>query len=437
MKLLPTVTIVGRPNVGKSTLFNRIVGRRQALEFPEAGTTRDRLYAKAEWRGREFLLADTAGLALSPKAQPLFQEIQSQIRIALAEADLIIFVVDGKKGLTYEDKTAANAVLSSGKPVILAVNKIERATKESLAEYYQLGLGEPMVLAAISGVGVGNLLDQVVAKLSEMRLQAGRKVEEKASTVVILGRPNVGKSSILNKLANEPRAIVSDIPGTTRDVVDTEIRYHGKLYRFLDTAGLRRRKQARLGVEALSVLRALKALSQADIALLVLDVKEPVASQDLHIAGFTKAEGKGLIILLNKWDTVSKKLKQKQMESKLIELRRRFAFVPYAPVVFVSAKTGENLEYIFEVIDNVWEARRKKLSEEDLKNFVREINLIGKLPLILKIRQSGTNPPAFEVFVEKPQSLHFSEVRFLDRQLHERFKFVGTPIKINFKRLIK
>jgi GTP-binding protein len=437
MKMLPIVAIVGRPNVGKSTLFNRVIGKRLALEFPEAGTTRDRLYAGASWAGRDFLLVDTAGITYSKAGGKIAVGIKNQIKAAVSEADLFLFLVDGREGLTSEDKNAAQILRKSGKTIVLAANKVESEKfEQALVDFLPLGLGLPLAVSAASGRNIGDLLDEIVKKIPKVK---SKHKEILGIKVAIVGRPNVGKSSIFNALIGEERALVSDIPGTTRDIIDTKISVGRKTYVFLDTAGLRKKARINPGLESLASLKAIRAIEQADICLLVLDYTEKVASQELQIAGFTKELGKGLIILVNKWDVETEKLKiknakllEKKMDEKILELQNEFRFVPYAPVVFVSAKTKLNLTQIFSLIEEVNKSAERIISAGELASLAKMLNTSGKLIGQIKlISQIGVKPPSFVIYSPSPKAFGLSQLRYIDKIMHEKFAFVGVPI--NFR----
>lgn len=429
--------------MGKSSLFNRLVGRRLALEFAEAGTTRDRLYTEVVWCGKTFLLVDTAGILFSKTGESLAEEISSQIDAAILEADLVLFLVDGRQGLVFEDKQAAEKLRKSGKKVVFAANKIEGAKLEqNIYEFLSLGLGLPLAVSAKTGGGTGDLLDEIVKVLPAATHQ--HKVEL-GTKIAIVGKPNVGKSSLFNALLGTERAIVSDIPGTTRDVLDTRIIFEKNAFVFLDTAGLRRKAKTRQGIEVIASLKSLRAIEESDICLLVLDGTEPVSGQEQQIADFTKELGKGLIILVNKWDIVNEKFKDKNsklgegdgklMDAKVWELQTKLRFVPYAPVVFVSALTHENLNEIFPLLLEIEESQERDFSESELFEIAREINVSGKiLAKIKRIEQIGKKPLKFRLISSEPRSFTASVLRHIDRVIHEEFAIVGIPIKFEVEK---
>lgn len=447
-KTLPIVAIIGRPNVGKSTLFNRLVGKKIAITTDIPGTTRDRLYEICRWREKEFILIDTAGIEL--KFEERFKEdIESQIEIAVNEAHLILFMADVKGGITAQDQNAINKIRKSGKKAILAVNKVDNAALEKeVATFFKFGLGEPIPLSAISGRNTGDLLDKIVEELREIKDQDIEKFEptEQSLRVSILGRPNVGKSSLFNALTKEERAIISEIPGTTRDVINTRFIYGEENIDFIDTAGLRRR--GKIGkvaegpkavgkIEKYSALRTLRALDESDIALLVIDAVEGVTAQDLHIAGFIRDTGKGIILVVNKIDISS----EIDIEDFLRLLRYKFNFIPFAPVIFVSAETKKNISKIFDLILDVKKSREIKISTPKLNKFLEEA-IMKKSPAGLKktkpklkyMTQVAINPPTFVIFASYNELIHFSYKRYLENRLREEFTFSGTPIKIEFRR---
>jgi GTP-binding protein len=439
------VALVGRPNVGKSTLFNRIIGRRVAVVSDVAGTTRDRLYGTAEWNGVSFSVVDTGGIEVteSRNTAPLSEDselflplIRQQAAIAIEDADVVVLVVDGQSGLTAADREVANILRQSKKPVIIAANKLESSRQwDNAFEFYELGLGEVFAVSAVHGSGSGDLLDAVVEALP-----VGPVAEETDASirVAILGRPNVGKSTLLNKMVGEERVIVSPIAGTTRDAIDTRLRWHGKEFTLVDTAGIRRRGKIDPGVEKFSVLRAIKALNRTDVALLVIDASEGVTSQDGHIGGMLVEESVGVIIVANKWDAVEKDTHtMAQFEQKV---RADLNFLSYAPLLFVSAETGQRVGKILPTVVEVNEARHQRVTTADLNNLMRDAlqahppSFKGGRPLkFYYATQVAVAPPTFVFFVNQPEALHFGYQRYLENQLRERFPFPGTPVRLIFR----
>lgn len=447
MSRIPIVALVGRPNVGKSTLFNRIVGRRKAVVSETPGTTRDRLYGETEWNGVPFHIVDTGGIELTAGwgSEPLsegssrFMEgIVQQARIAIQDADAIVHVVDGQAGVTAADREVADILRSSRKPTIVAANKLE-STKlwDNAYEFYELGVGQVMQISALHGTGVGDLLDELVALLPAFTGEIDDE-EDDSIKIALLGRPNVGKSTLLNKLVGEERAIVSPIAGTTRDAIDTKLRWHGEEFTLIDTAGIRRRGRIDPGVEKYSVLRAIKALDRADISLLLLDATTGVTAQDTHIGGMLQEEDSSVIILVNKWDAVEKDAHR--MAEYTQHVRQRFDFLPFAPVLFISAETGQRVSKILPLVKEVHEARHKRIATGQLNRMVRDAVARHPPPQKGGIRvkffyatQAETVPPTFVFFVNKPEWVHFSYQRYLENRIREVEPFTGTPIRLRFR----
>jgi GTPase len=485
----PTIAIVGRPNVGKSTLFNRLVGRRRALVGDEPGITRDRIYGTAHWAGRDFRVVDTGGI-LPGEKEIIPSEIFRQARIALDEADAIVMVVDGRTELAAPDRDLARLLLRSGKPVFLAVNKIDVPGLEAQAENYrQLGFRNVSAISAEHGTGVAELLDEVVrtwpkrpaaedavdAEEQDTKLSGAvladdqRPMTDDASAndqplttkeeikVAIIGRPNVGKSTLLNQLTGTDRAIVSPVPGTTRDAVDERIERDGQLLRFIDTAGIRRKGKTELMAEKLSVVMARKHLESADIALLMIDGSEGVTALDANIAGYAHESGRSVILVVNKWDLVQQrarelgerrpssrgahtarraKLRPADPQQYEQEARRSLKFLNYAPMVFVSASSGRNVDKIFALVKQVAAERRKRVSTGEMNRFLKHVDFerasvpVSKRVRILYMTQASTAPPTFVIFTDRDVKLHFSYERFLENQIRRAFGFVGTPIRI-------
>lgn len=441
------VALVGRPNVGKSTLFNRIIGRRLAVVSDVAGTTRDRLYADGEWNGTAFTVVDTGGIELTEgwHTEPLSEDserflpmIRQQARVAIQDADVIVQVVDGQAGVTAADREIADILRQTKKPVIVAANKLE-STKltENVYEFYELALGSVFPISALHGYGSGDILDDIVESIPEaLRLDDGE--EDDSIKIAILGKPNAGKSTLLNKLVGEERAIVSEIAGTTRDATDSKLKWHGQEFTLIDTAGIRRRGKIDPGIEKYSVLRAIKALRRADVALLLIDADQGITAQDTHIAGMLIEESAGVIVLVNKWDLVEKDTHTiNEFEEKI---RTELNFMPYVPMVFISAESGQRINKIFPTVLEVNEARYQRIPTNQLNKFMREATAIhpppskgGKRVKFFYITQPGVAPPTFVFFVNKPEWVNFSYKRFLENRLREQFAFPGTPIRLVFR----
>jgi GTP-binding protein len=444
----PTVVLVGRPNVGKSTLFNRITGTRRSIVASVAGTTRDVIAQPADWLGLQFELVDTGGL-FGASEDPLHDLVVEHGRRALAHADLVVFLVDGREGLVSGDEEIAQALRELGVPVILAVNKMDdkRARDRSL-EFYRVGFDPVIEIAAEHGQGVGDLLDEVVKRVRAVPKRApeeleGREAQRGAETrVAIVGRPNVGKSSLVNRLLREQRMLVSDLPGTTRDAVDTVLRWHRRTFRIVDTAGIRRAGRVASGsqIENVSVMIARRAIEQADVAVLVVDATEGATDQDAAIAGEAERTGCGVIIAANKWDLMKGRGTDfsKTFDD---ELRRNLKFLDYAPVLHISAATGERTPRLLEAIDKVAEARIQRIPTGELNRFIEAVSAAhppsspGRREVrILYAAQTGVAPPTFVIFTNVATKLHFSYERFLVNRLRESFGFQGTPIRLVVRR---
>jgi len=458
---LPTIAIVGRPNVGKSTLFNRLVGSRRAIVGDEPGITRDRLYGEAEWRGREFRVADTGGI-LPDEKELIPAEIFRQARVALGEAAAVVMVVDGRSEVTAPDVDLARLLIRSGKPLFLAVNKVDSDKQSGLAdEFHGLGIRQIFPISAEHGRGVDDLLDAVLRTLPDPRKPGPEAAESeeqndeaqgRETRVAIIGHPNVGKSTLLNRLTGTARAIVSPVPGTTRDAVDEMVERDGQKFRFVDTAGIRRKGKTHLMAEKLSVVMARKHLEAADIALLVIDATEGVNALDAAIAGYAHESGRSVIIVVNKWDLVLKGEKKPGRETKAARMREskrpadraayeervRFAlkFLSYAPVLFVSASTGQGAEKIFPTLEKVAAERRKRIPTAEMNRFLKHVDFerasvpVRQRVKIYYLTQAGVAPPTFVLFTDRNVQLHFSYQRFLENQIRRAFGFAGTPIWI-------
>ncbi len=451
----PLVAIVGRPNVGKSTLFNRIVGERRAVVSEIPGTTRDRIMAEAEWNGRSFLVVDTGGIEILPAGmekgqrpldrQPLLEDskafvpsIRAQAELAIQEADLIIFLTDASTGPTAADREVAGILRRTEKPVLLVANKVENETREQIAlEFYELGMGEVYPVSAIHGTGVGDLLDLVVEHLPEY--EEGEQHTEDAIRIAIVGRPNVGKSSLLNQLLGEERAIVSPVAGTTRDALDTELVWDGERYILIDTAGIRRRGRIEPGVEKWSVLRTGRALERSDVALLLIDALDGITAQDAHIAGMIADKGVSVIILVNKWDAVSPEVRRARREVEA-RVREELKFLSFVPVLFISALTGKNVHQVLPLTREVAEARFQRIPTGQLNDLIQMALLdhapphkAGRQLRIYYVTQTGVAPPRFTFRVNNPELVHFSYQRYLENRIRELYSFPGTPIQMIFQ----
>lgn len=461
----PLVAIVGRPNVGKSTFFNRMIGERVAIVEDLPGTTRDRLYGDTDWNGREFTLIDTGGLELGTDipvgqvgltGQPgdLMKHVMAQAQLAIEEADVIVFMVDARSGITAADEEVAELLRRAEKPVILAANKADNAARRMDAvEFYSLGLGEPIVLSSIQGIGTGDLLDRIVEELPPEEEAAEEEEEDERPRIAIVGRPNVGKSSLLNAILGFERSIVSEVPGTTRDAIDTELEFEGRKVVLIDTAGIRRRGRVGPGVEKYSVLRSSRAIERCDVAVLLIDASEGLAAQDTHIAGEIQESAKGVVVVINKWD-LAQAQRRAEREGEFpdpkdeitdAEQYRRIVmeglkFIPYAPIIFASAKTGYHVQSLMETVLSVADMRYLRISTSRLNEVVqaaiRHHNptvFRGKTLKIYYATQTRVNPPTFVFFVNDPQALHFGYERYLENQLRAAFGFKGTAIRMYFR----
>lgn len=430
----PVVALVGRPNVGKSTLFNRLIGERLAIVEDVPGTTRDRLYGDAEWTGVPFVVVDTGGLADDP-SNDMLGAIRSQAEVAMAEADVIVFLVDAADGLTAADEDVAERLRLTKKPVVLAVNKADNAERRlNAVEFYPLGLGEPVPISAIHGTGTGDLLDQIVAELPV----TPEDEEDESIKIAIVGRPNVGKSSLLNRLLGEQRSIVSDVPGTTRDAIDTQIRYSGQDITLIDTAGIRRRGKVEVGIEKYSVLRAMRAIQRADVALLLTDGAEGITAQDAHVAGYIIEEGKSAVVIVNKWDLVEKDTSTLNEYAK--KIRGALSFLDYVPVLFISALTGQRVNQVVPTALRVYEARFQRIPTAELNRLLQDAvahhpppTRSGQRLKFYYATQISVDPPRFVFFVNDHRLVHFTYERYLENLLRERYGFEGTPIKLFFR----
>lgn len=460
----PLVAIVGRPNVGKSTFFNRMIGERLAIVEDLPGTTRDRLYGDTDWNGRDFTLIDTGGLELGTgipvgqiglHGQPgdLMDHVMSQAQLAIDEADVIVFMVDARSGITTADEDVAHKLRLAQKPVIVAANKADNKDRRMDAvEFYNLGLGEPIVISSIQGMGTGDLLDRIVEELPPFS-ETEEEDDEDLIRVAIVGRPNVGKSSLLNAIIGSERSIVSDVPGTTRDAIDITFEFEGHKIRLVDTAGIRRRGRVGPGVEKYSVLRSERALERSDVSIILVDATEGLAAQDTHIAGEIHDKTKGVIVVVNKWDLALQQRKDEREErfphpddeiQSAEEYRDILAeglkFIPYAPILFASAKTGYHVKSILESVIKIAEMRFLRIATSRLNEVVQEAirrhspTVIRHKPLkIFYATQARVNPPTFIFFVNDTEAVHFSYERYLENRLREAFGFKGTAIRLQFR----
>lgn len=427
----PIVAVVGRPNVGKSTLFNRLAGERISIVQDTPGVTRDRIYADVEWLDKKFTLIDTGGM--EPGTEDIIlKQILQQAEIAIETADVIVFVVDVKTGVIEDDIQVANILRRTNKPVVLAVNKVDNMRKDNfeVLEFYNLGIGDPIAISAGQALGLGDLLDEITSHFPD---DADYEDDEDEIKVAIIGKPNVGKSSLINRILGEDRHIVSNIPGTTRDAVDSPIEIDGQKYVFIDTAGMRRKSKIKEDIERFSIIRAVAAVERCDVAILVIDANEGITDQDTKIAGIAHERGKAAIVAVNKWDSIEKD--DKTMNKYLKDIGNELAYMPYAPRVFISAHTGQRVTRMLELIRTVHENHALRISTGVLNDVLIEAMAMqqppadkGKQLKIYYMTQVGIKPPTFVIFVNDRELLHFSYRRYIENQLREAFGFVGTPI---------
>ncbi|MDD4154044.1 MAG: ribosome biogenesis GTPase Der [Bacilli bacterium] len=425
------VAIIGSPNVGKSTVFNRIVGTRKSIIDDQPGVTRDRLYASASWLTKEFRVIDTGGIELANR--PFQEQIRAQAQIAIEEADLIVYVVDGQVGITNDDREIAKILFKSKKPVILAVNKIDDISRiGDVYEFNSLGLGEPLPVSGAHGIGIGDLLDKIVKNLPDSK---DTKYDENEIVFSIIGRPNVGKSSLSNAILGQNRVIVSEIEGTTRDAIDTKFIRDDKQYVVIDTAGLKKRGRIYEAVDKYAALRALAAIERSEIVMLVIDAEQGILEQDKHVVGYAMELNKAVILVVNKWDLIARS--QTAMADFTKKVRKEFKFLEYAPIVFVSAKDKNRIDTIFQALDLVNEAYSRRIQTSVLNEIIQDAQVMNPAPLFeggrLRIyfaNQVDVRPPTFVLFVNRPKYAHFSYLRFIENRFRESFSFEGTPIKI-------
>ncbi|WP_268913109.1 ribosome biogenesis GTPase Der [Lentilactobacillus sp. SPB1-3] len=427
---MPTVAFVGRPNVGKSTIFNRIAGERISIVEDTPGVTRDRIYAHGEWLTTKFAMIDTGGIQIDD--QPFSAQIRSQAEIAIEEADVIVFIVDAKAGLTDDDEQVARILYQSDKPIVLAVNKADNPeTREDIYDFYALGVGDPLPISGVHGLGIGDLLDEIVKNFPDLSGEA----DNGDIRFSLIGRPNVGKSSIVNALLGEDRVIVSDIAGTTRDAIDTHFEADGTEFTMVDTAGIRKRGKVYENTERYSVMRAMSAIDQSDVALFVINAEEGIREQDKRVAGYAHEAGKAIVVVVNKWDTLKKNNHTQTDFEKII--RDEFQYMAYAPIIFVSAKTKQRIEQLPTLIKRVYDNHERRIQSSALNDVIMDAIAIHPTPTVNTKRlriyyatQVAVGPPTFVIFVNDPELMHFSYSRFLENQIRDHFDFTGTPIHL-------
>ena len=429
----PIVAIVGRPNVGKSTLFNQIGKKRISIVDDMPGVTRDRIYLDAVWLGKPFVMIDTGGIEFSGDDK-ILSSMRDQAKLAMDEADVIVFVVDGRTGLTTSDEEVGKMLRTTKKPVILAVNKIDSPKQDNdIYEFYNLGLGDPIPIAAANALNLGDLLDAVVAAFPD---NSGEDEESDEIHIAVIGRPNVGKSSLVNTLLGEERVIVSDIPGTTRDAIDTHFKKDDIKFTLIDTAGMRRKAHIDEAIEHYSVLRSLRAIDRSDVVLMVINAVEGITDQDTKIAGYAHDSGKGVILVVNKWDIYENKDEKSTLRF-TEDLREKIGFLQYAPVIYISALTGQRVHRITDLVKYVADQQSMRIKTSVLNELLRDAIAInpppsykGKPLKVLFMTQAGIKPPKFIIFVNDPELMHFSYLRFLENKIRETFGFEGAPLKL-------
>lgn len=427
----PIVAIVGRPNVGKSTLFNKIAGKRISIVEDKPGVTRDRIYTEVEWLGKSFTLVDTGGI--EPYSEDIIlKQMKRQAEVAIETAQVIVFLVDGQEGVTASDEEVANMLRRANKKIILACNKIDAPKyRDNIYEFYNLGLGEPIGISAGQALGLGDLLDEIARSFPE---EEEEEYDEYTVKVALVGKPNVGKSSLVNRILGEERAIVSDIPGTTRDAIDTPFSIGDDKYVFIDTAGMRKKSKVLEAVERYSVIRSLAAIERSDVCLIMLDAREGVTEQDSKIAGYVHEQGKASIIVVNKWDIIEKD--EKTMKRYEEDIRKELSFMDYAPIMFISALTGQRVHKVIEMINYVSNQHAMRISTGMVNDVINEAVLMnqpaisgGRQLKVLYSTQVSVKPPTFAIFVNDPELMHFTYLRYLENQIRKAFSFEGTPIR--------
>ena len=428
----PIVAIVGRPNVGKSTLFNALAGKKISIVKDTPGVTRDRIHADIDWLDHKFTMIDTGGI--EPDSNDIIlSQMREQAQIAIDTADVIIFMTDVKQGLVDSDAKVADMLRRSHKPVILVVNKVDNFNKmmADVYEFYNLGIGDPVPISASQRSGLGDMLDKVVSYFADLNLE---QEEDDRPRIAIVGKPNVGKSSIINKITGESRVIVSNIAGTTRDAIDTDVKWNGKDYVFIDTAGLRRKSKVKEEIEKYSIIRTVTAVERADVVIIVIDAVEGVTEQDAKIAGIAHENGKGIIIAVNKWDAIEKN--DKTVYEYTNKVRDILSFMPYAEIMFISAKTGQRLNKIYELVDHIVDAQTMRIPTGVLNEILTEAVAMkqppsdkGKRLKLYYITQVSVKPPTFVIFVNDKQLMHFSYTRYIENKIREAFGFKGTPLR--------
>ncbi|UHA72947.1 ribosome biogenesis GTPase Der [Paenibacillus sp. 481] len=432
----PVVAIVGRPNVGKSTIFNRIIGDRLAIVEDKPGVTRDRIYGTSEWNGKPFSIIDTGGIEIDGEDE-ILRSIRAQAELAIEEADVIVFMCDGKSGVTQSDEEVGQMLFRSGKPIIVAVNKVDNLSRmDDIYEFYNLGFGEPIPISGSHGTGIGDLLDVIINNVPEL---AEDEYEDDVIKVALIGRPNVGKSSLVNAILGEERVIVSDVAGTTRDAIDTPFEKDGQKFVIIDTAGMRKRGKVYETTEKYSVMRSMKAIERADVVLVIINGEEGIIEQDKHIAGYAHEAGKAALFVVNKWDAIEKDDKtMQQFEQKI---RDHFLFMSYAPIVFLSAKTKQRLHKLLPVTQHVAEQHSKRIPTHVLNDVISDAVAYnppptdkGKRLRINYATQVAVKPPTIVIFVNEPELMHFSYERYLENRIRAAFDFEGTPMRLFTRR---
>ncbi len=434
MMKIGTVAIVGSPSVGKSTIFNRIIGEKKSIIEEVRGVTRDRIYANANWLTRPFRLIDTGGIEVENR--PFQQLIRMQAEIAIEEADVILFITDGQIGLTDDDKLVASILHKSKKPVVLAVNKIDNnESKNNIYEFYNLGFGDPIPVSGAHGIGIGDILDDIIKKLPNVEL----KIDDNKIKFSVIGRPNVGKSSLVNAILNENRVIVSNIEGTTRDAIDTSFKYEDKEYTIIDTAGLKKRGKIYESIDKYAALRSLKAIDESDICLLLIDAEKGIIEQDKHVVGYAVESKKAIIIIVNKWDIIKKD--NNTMNEFTKKIRKEFKFLDYAPILYLSALSGQRVKEVLPLIDKVYDSYTFEIKTSLLNQIIQEAQMMNESPdfnggrcKIYYAQQVGAKPLTIALFCNEPSWMHFSYLRYLENRIRESFELIGSPINLVCRR---